>query len=353
MVSLITNTAAKSALATLRTIDSGLSQSQDQVATGLRVGKASDNAAYWSIGTTMRSENKSLSAVSDSIGLARAIVDTAYQGMDKVLQGMTSIRSLIVTASALQAPQLTSSTNADDPSYWGTEVGKVDRAIMQEIQGIRSVVASSSFAGVNLLRNEQGQPDLTSSSSVNFVVGVTGGKVQTAGLKLENTVIFNYARTTDPTMLIGPAYDSNPPLGHLDSPEIFGTWTWNFTVAGGTGAKDVQNTYFLRNGEFAIPGGGMTREQSYEQLIQQVDAKIRSLTDGMAGVGAFSKTLEGMEKVNDGRIDTVTKGIGLLVDADMNEASTRMKALQTQQQLGVQALSIANTTPQSILQLFR
>jgi flagellin len=45
--------------------------------------------------------------------------------------------------------------------------------------------------------------------------------------------------------------------------------------------------------------------------------------------------------------------VGRLVDADMNEVSTRLKALQTQQQLGLQSLSIANAKADSVLQLYR
>ena len=52
-------------------------------------------------------------------------------------------------------------------------------------------------------------------------------------------------------------------------------------------------------------------------------------------------------------MDAISRGIGTLVDADMNEESTRLQALQVQQQLGVQALSIANQGSQSILSLFR
>jgi flagellin len=51
--------------------------------------------------------------------------------------------------------------------------------------------------------------------------------------------------------------------------------------------------------------------------------------------------------------DALTTGIGSMVDADMEEASARLQALQTQQQLGVQALSIANQAPQNIMSLFR
>ncbi|MFN3442765.1 MAG: flagellin, partial [Rhizobium rosettiformans] len=51
--------------------------------------------------------------------------------------------------------------------------------------------------------------------------------------------------------------------------------------------------------------------------------------------------------------DSIDSGIGRLVDADMNEASTRLKALQTQEQLAVQSLSMANSQPESLLTLFR
>jgi flagellin len=52
-------------------------------------------------------------------------------------------------------------------------------------------------------------------------------------------------------------------------------------------------------------------------------------------------------------MDAVDRGVGALVDADMSEESTKLQALQTQQQLGIQALSIANSNSQSILSLFR
>jgi flagellin len=52
-------------------------------------------------------------------------------------------------------------------------------------------------------------------------------------------------------------------------------------------------------------------------------------------------------------MDAIDTGIGTLVDADMNEESTRLQALQVRQQLGVQALSLANQSAQSILSLFR
>ena len=67
MTSILTNIAAMSALQTLRTINAGMEETQGRVSSGLRVGEAADNAAYWSIATTMRSDNMAISAVQDAI----------------------------------------------------------------------------------------------------------------------------------------------------------------------------------------------------------------------------------------------------------------------------------------------
>ena len=52
-------------------------------------------------------------------------------------------------------------------------------------------------------------------------------------------------------------------------------------------------------------------------------------------------------------MDAIERGVAQLVDADLNEESTKLQALQAQQQLGIQALSIANANSQNILSLFR
>ncbi|MEB2848233.1 flagellin N-terminal helical domain-containing protein, partial [Endobacterium cereale] len=69
MTSIITNTAAMAALSTLRSVSADMETTQGRVSSGYKVETASDNAAYWSIATTMRSDNKSLGAVEDALGL--------------------------------------------------------------------------------------------------------------------------------------------------------------------------------------------------------------------------------------------------------------------------------------------
>lgn len=80
---------------------------------------------------------------------------------------------------------------------------------------------------------------------------------------------------------------------------------------------------------------------------------LSRVIDGAATLGAIQTRIDLQEEFVAALSDSIDKGIGRLVDANMNEASTRLKALQAQQQLAVQALSIANENPSMLLQLFR
>ena len=78
----------------------------------------------------------------------------------------------------------------------------------------------------------------------------------------------------------------------------------------------------------------------------------RTISSG-GTLGALQTRLDMQTEFAAKMMSTMDSGIGRLVDADMNEASTRLKALQTRQQLATQALSIANSSAETMLQLFR
>ncbi|MEN3794026.1 flagellin, partial [Fulvimarina sp. MAC3] len=90
-----------------------------------------------------------------------------------------------------------------------------------------------------------------------------------------------------------------------------------------------------------------------KNYIKVVDKALSEVTSAASGLGAVQNRIEMQSEFVSKLMDTVDKGVGTLVDADMTEESTRLKALQTQQQLGVQALSIANNSSQSLMSLFR
>ncbi len=98
MASLLTNAAAMAALTTLKGVNTRLDAASNRVATGQRVSSAADGAAYWAIATTVRTDNASLSAVKESLGLGASAVDTAYTGLTAVLGDLQALRAKLQTA---------------------------------------------------------------------------------------------------------------------------------------------------------------------------------------------------------------------------------------------------------------
>ena len=97
----------------------------------------------------------------------------------------------------------------------------------------------------------------------------------------------------------------------------------------------------------------VTTETGANAALVAVEYMIQTAVDSAAAFGSVQGRIDTQAKFISSLTDSLKAGIGTLVDADMEEASARLQALQVQQQLGVQALSIANQAPQSILSLFR
>ncbi|MFN3522362.1 MAG: flagellin [Phenylobacterium sp.] len=103
-----------------------------------------------------------------------------------------------------------------------------------------------------------------------------------------------------------------------------------------------------------LSGTVLTGSSSATQsVLAQLDAAISSVTASLAELGAQAKQIEKHVTFVSKLQDVLETGIGNLVDADIAKESARLQALQVQQQLGAQALSIANSAPQIILQLFQ
>jgi flagellin len=290
MSSILTNSAAMSALATLRTINSSMETTQNRISSGLRVESASDNAAYWSIATTMRSDNDALSTVKDAIGLGAAKVDVAYTGMNSAIEVVREIKNKLVLAS--------------EPSTDLDKIGKEIEALQDQL---RTIASSAQFNGENLL----------ASAAANTTI-VTSFNRDTLGAVSVTSI--TYALTAD-TLLTNGAGDTGGLLADILVIDL--------------------STY--------TPA---TRAAGIADNLVDVEEALTGMTDAAAGLGAISKRMLQEEFVAN-LMDSIDKGVGRLVDADMNEESTRLKALQTQQQLGIQALSIANANSENILQLFR
>ncbi|MBX5199470.1 flagellin [Rhizobium sp. NZLR10] len=301
MTSINTNNSAMAALQTLRSINSNLETTQNSVSTGYRVDTASDNAAYWSIATTMRSDNKALSAVSDALGLGAAKVDTAYTAMDSAIDVVDEIKAKLVAAT-------------ED----GVDKSKVQEEIGQLQEQLMSIAQSASFSGENWVAGADGTKSVVSSfvrdGSGAVSVKMTDYVLDTASL---GNVLFG--------MSGGSIETSTGILGTAD--------------ANGDSVYSLDITNFTTG--------------QIQSALSTIESALSAMTSAGAQLGSVSTRIELQEDFVGALSDSIDSGVGRLVDADMEEESSKLSALQTQQQLAIQSLSIANSSSQNILSLFR
>jgi flagellin len=106
-------------------------------------------------------------------------------------------------------------------------------------------------------------------------------------------------------------------------------------------------------GLFGLGGIDVTTDGGASAALGNIETLIDTAIDASASFGSDQGRIDTQSDFVSKLMDSLKAGIGSLVDADMEEASARVQALQVQQQLGIQSLSIANQAPQSLLSLFR
>jgi len=440
--SLLTNSAAMTALQTLTATNKRLDTTQNRISTGLRVATATDNAAYWSIATTMKSDNKALSAVSDALGLGAATLDMMYTGLNSSVEVVTEIKAKLTAA---RQPGVDRAKIQDEVSSLQKQLrGSADSTVFNgenwisvdsEATGyndVKSVVSSFSRTGgvvsidtVNIdaksiklfdanadtvytgltFENEDataawdattvGDPAATPPTKTGTIeVAVTGGETYTIDVS-QSTTIGELAKKFRALNIEGLTVGVNVDATTGDESLTFSYRgdkaiavdgaTGNggiadFGIAAMTNANNdttkkgvLDKTYDVYRSTdgaaaawttFSIAGenDGLDISEltdsamdiaALETYIAAVDKALGDITTSASSLGAIKSRVGLQQDFVKSLTDSLDRGIGQLVDADMNAESTRLQALQTQQQLGIQALSIANGNSQSILSLFR
>jgi flagellin len=330
MASINTNASALQALQSLNSTNKNLEATQSRISTGYRVATASDNAAYWSIATTMRSDNKALSTVQDALGLGSSKIDTAYTGMNKAIETVNDIKVKLVAANG--------ASTADKEKY-DTEI--------KALQGqLKSYADAATFSGANWL-------------SVDTTTGHT-----TAGTFNDIKIVAAFNRDASGSVSIATI---DVKVQDIKLYDAFATATGlndgiiDAVRLGTTGARNATAQVPTAG---AVPAAGDTytvsslsvaghSDAQIMQMLNVTEAALKEMTTAATNLGAAKTRVDLQKTFTSSLMDSIDRGIGQLVDADMNKESTRLQALQVQQQLGIQALSIANSNAQSIISLFR
>ncbi|BCG78553.1 flagellin N-terminal helical domain-containing protein [Mesorhizobium sp. 113-3-3] len=329
MASIMTNAAALTALQSLNATQKSLDTTQSRISTGYRVSQASDNAAYWSIATTMRSDNQAMSTVSDSLGLGASKVDTAYTGMNSAITTINSIQQ-----------KLTASYGQTDAAKEKTQVEIA--ALQAQLKGYAD---SATFSGTNMLSVNSGATATTAAD----VKVVSAFNRTSAGAVSISTIDVNVE-----SIKLYEAGTAATSKGILDANRLGVSGAETATASAPTlgAAAAATDTYSVASLSI-FSGTTAASDSQISQMMTVVDAALKDMTTAATKLGAAKSSIDLQKTFTQSLMDSIDRGVGQLVDADMNKESTRLQALQVQQQLGVQALSIANGSSQSILSLFR
>ena len=292
--SILTNTGAMIALQNLEATNTSLNNVQNEISTGLAVSSPMDEAATWVVSTTMNANIASLNQVGQNLGNADSILGTAVSGATEISSLISQIRSAVAST--------------QDPS---TDVAATQNEVDQYVNQINATVGSSNFNGVNLVNgsNATGLTFLAATANNYSVTGAASTTISSGnGADLTTS-----AAGTDATMKA----------------------LYNLVDSGGTGG-----------GLAAITSGTL------DAALKTIDTANTTVENAAAQFGAVQANVSAQQTFVNNLANTLQSGVGNMVDANMTAESAKLSALQVQQQLGTQALSIANQAPQLLLKLF-
>ncbi|MCI5043989.1 MAG: flagellin [Aquisalinus sp.] len=401
MSSILTNSSAMVALETLRGINRGLNEVQSQISTGKKVANAKDNASIFAISTVMQTDVASFKQISDSLNLGSSTVGVARAAAENVSSLLQDMKELIVSAqeenvdrSKIQTDidelttqinsvvsaaqfngqnllqgggniQVLSSLDRDSSQNVTSSSIQVNR---QNLESANATVAGATIAGAGAITAltaqavaDAGSQTITLTQGA-LVASNTGGATSGYSVQIgtetvsfaaregdtQNDVARNLKNSIDALGLTGITVDLTE-VADPTSTDV--TFTINNNSGGGITVTTV-------SGSGSTAGGGLAGladinvETDAAGALTDIEGLLQTAIDSAAAFGSSQKRIENQIEFVGQLTDALTDGIGALVDADIEEASARLQSLQVQQQLGIQALSIANQQPAQLLALF-
>lgn len=415
MSSILTNNGAMVALQTLKSVNKNLAATQNAISTGKDVATAKDNSAVWAISKVMESDVNGFNAIKDSLALGESTVAVARNASETVTDLLTQMKSKIVAAqednvdrakinadvtalrdqiaSVVGAAQFNGLNLVDGSAGTASILASLDRdstgavtASSITVNGQNLSTGGYSSKGV-LAGSDNATTDNDAAGFTMDKAGGTGNIVIdsstdnfAAGDKVTITIGDKVASYTvqagdlDPSGTYDAAYtDAIVAVGlknQIDALGITGvaidydssapgtlTFVTGTAAAGADADRDVtvsaQFTNAGSGGLGALSSIDVSTSAGAAAALGTIETLIDTAIDASAAFGSAQGRIETQKEFISDLTDSFKSGIGSLVDADMEETSARLQALQVQQQLATQSLSIANQAPQSILSLFR
>jgi flagellin len=406
MSSILTNSSAMVALQTIKGINMNLAKTQDEISTGKSVGSARDNAAIWAISKVMESDVKGFKGISDSLALGQSTVAVARQASETITDLLTQVKAKVVASQQANVDRTKIQSDIDKLRE------QIDNVVgAAQLNGLNLVDGSQTTVDVLASLDRQSNGTVTTSSitvtaqdlsigayAANDVFGAsTNGTISTnadtfvltldaaggtdditiqdgtnawaAGDKISLRIGDKTASYTVTSADVTSGANTIPDLiavglkNSIDALGISGlTVDYDSANPGQLVFTNAGTDDLSVSGQYKNAGSGGLGALSAIDVSTQVGATaalgnietlIQTSIDAASEFGSAQGRLDIQSEFVGKLSDALKAGIGSLVDTDMEEASARLQALQVQQQLGIQSLSIANQAPQNILALFR
>lgn len=377
-----TNANALVAIQTLSQTNKSLAINSSRINSGLKVGGAKDDASTFAIAQGMRGDIAGFKAISESLALGESTTNVALTSAEQISNLLNKIKGKVVQAQE---------DNVDRTA--------IQRDIDQYVQQVDGIAKAAQFNGVNLLDGSvTGNLDVMSSlnrSGGSFTpvkLSIAGQDLTAASLGIDGINVTNgystltFAAAWDPATadtLTITAGASTYVFEMVDDPTTEGTTAAeniavDVTTGGAAGPnigaligkleEEGFSASYNDQGGLVIShsAGDVTVASSNADItsaataggnrataMTDMETAINSVKTSLSTLGAAMNRLEIQGEFVKNLTDTMEIGVGKLVDADMAAESAQLQALQVRQQLGMQALSIANQQPGSVLSLFR
>ena len=381
MFSVNTNLGALSALSSLNNTQAMLQETQQEISTGKKVSQSSENPAIYSISNSMNADLAGLSAVSDNLSFGTATLSVATSAGTQISSQLSSLKNTIVqaqqsginpTTMGNQITSILSNINQFASSATFNGVNLLDGTspslnVVQDIKGTQLTIANQDMTATGLGLTGLG----VNSSAVNLAFSNAFVPAQGDTVKLSdgtNSWTFEINDTSSPAALASVPTATNKVtavnvnLTTASSNQIVGALVAAMQTQGfgaeiqtdgsvNVGGNGITNAASAAT--FASGGATQTAITGAAAAITLVDSAITSMNSKTAVLGQAQQQITGMSSFTSALSSSLTAGLGALTDADMAAESAKLQSLQTKQSLAVQALSIANQQPQSLMSLFR
>jgi flagellin len=391
--SVLNNPGALSALQALDMTQQSLNTVQNEVSTGLSVATAADNSSYWSIAAQLNNDSGVVQASNDALSQGQSVLATASSAINSVITTINSINTAL--------------TQATEP---GAEIANINTSLSELGQQLTDAVNAASFNGLNVLNGSVASLHFVAG----FNASSTGGSINTIAFTTQALYGLSTGGTSTSTTSQSTVSDAAT-MSQLQAQFAADTADTTAVTAGTASAtygkdaifEDTTNqaltvqsmalngavttttyTALDANGNSIAQGGTptfasaasyavtttVTTPASQNLLVQNgldltnltvtgssdastalnaVNQALSAVTNYAAEIGAVQDRMTTANTFNTALMTNYANGVSGMVDSDMNTASTQLQALQTQEQLGIQSLSIANQNSQLILKLFQ